>query len=118
MNKAQEVASVKHVFGEPTVSGERSVIPVAVVSYTFGFGWGGGPEQTDEQGHAVTTGSGAGAGGQVNARPVAVVELTPNETVVKPVQDGTRIAVAGMLLGGWALFQFGSTLRKLIGRRR
>ncbi len=114
---AQERASVKQVFGEPTQNGDRTVIPVAAISQSFMFGWGGGPEKTNAQGERVRIG-GEGASGNVVARPIAVVELTPQETRVIPVQDETRVTLAGMALGGWSIFWITATLRKLIGRKK
>ena len=102
--KMQDAASVKRVFGEPTVSGDKTIIPVATVSYMFGFGYGIGPEQEKDGQPQVTTGEGLGGGGMGQARPVAVLEVTPEGTQVKSIADGTRIALAGIALGHGTFF--------------
>ena len=101
---AQNVASVRQVFGEPSVVGGKTVVPIASVSYAFGFGYGGGPERTDERGNPIRSGGGGGAGGQAKARPVAILEVTPETTTLKPIEDTTRIALAGIALGAWTIY--------------
>ena len=113
----QESPAVKHVFGEPTVVGEKTIIPIAAVSYGFGFGYGGGPERKDEAGNLVKKGGGGG-GGQTRARPVAVLEVTPEGIDVEPVVDVSRIALAGIALGAWTVFWLAATVRRVAGSRR
>jgi uncharacterized spore protein YtfJ len=87
-------ASVRSVFGEPVVSGDRTVIPVARVRY--GFGGGGGSHRGEEG-----TGGGGGGGG-VTARPVGVVEISPEGTRFIPFDErrakGMALAL-GFVLG-------------------
>ncbi len=118
MREAQHVASVRQVFGEPTVAGDKTIIPVAAVTYAFGFGYGGGPERTDERGNPVRTGGGGGGGGQAKARPVAIIEVTAEETRVRPIEDPTRVALAGVALGAWTIFWLGATIRKFAKARK
>ncbi len=113
----QESPAVKHVFGEPTVVGDKTIIPIAAVSYGFGFGYGGGPERTDENGKLVRKGGGGGGGGRTKARPVAVLEVTQEGTRVEPVVDVVQIALAGIALGAWTVFWLGATLRKFAQAR-
>jgi uncharacterized spore protein YtfJ len=89
-------ASVKQVFGDPVVSGSRTVIPAARVRYAFGFGAGprkGGVEK-------------AGGGGRVSAKPCGVLEITPEGTRFVPAGGMWRIAAAaaaGFLAGAAAM---------------
>jgi len=53
---------VKSVYGEPVTSGQRTILPVATVQFSFGGGGGG---------------KGGGGGGKVTARPSGIVEVTP-----------------------------------------
>lgn len=117
MTTIQEVASVKQVFGEPKTVGDRTVIPVAAVSYGFGFGYGRGTEGGNGDATPGREGGGGGGGGRVHARPVAVLELTPERVRVEPIVDASRIALAGIALGAWSVFWLTATLRKVAGRR-
>jgi uncharacterized spore protein YtfJ len=115
----REKANVNAVFGEPVTVEGRTVIPVARVVYGFGVGVGHdavAEEQAAEEA-AEEAGGGAGGGGGVLAHPVAVVEVTPERTCVKPVIDEQKVALAGGLLAGWAIFWLARALVKILGRR-
>jgi uncharacterized spore protein YtfJ len=87
-------ASVKNVYGEPVVVGDRTVIPVAHVRY--GFGGGSGHPKGDE------AAGGGGGGGGVSATPSGALEITPEGTRFIKFHDrrDTRIALAlGFVLG-------------------
>jgi uncharacterized spore protein YtfJ len=71
--KLESGASVKNVYGEPVVAGDRTVIPVARLSYRFGAGGGEG-RRNDQQG------GGGGGGGMVSATPIGALEITPEST--------------------------------------
>jgi uncharacterized spore protein YtfJ len=92
-------ASVKSVYGEPVTSGDRTVVPVARVFYSFGGGGGGsGPETPKE-------GSGGGGGGMVTAWPAGALEVTPSGTRFVGLHDTKLLAlaaVAGFALGAAA----------------
>lgn len=105
-------ASTKTVFGEPIKVGERTIVPVARVGGGFGLGFGRG-KKTPEQGEnpAAQEGAGGGGGGTVSARPVAVIEITPERVRVKPIVDVTRVIMAGMLLAAWNVFWITLTVR-------
>jgi uncharacterized spore protein YtfJ len=86
-------ASVKNVYGDPVMAGNRMVIPAAEVRY--GFGGGGGSKKEDDAG-------GAGAGGHMSARPSGALEITPEGTRFIAFGDQRRIGAAlavGFLLG-------------------
>ena len=118
IEEMREKASVEAVFGPPQVVGEKTIIPIAQVSYGFGLGFGQGTAVSEgEEEAAPTTGEGGGGGGGVSAKPVAVLEVTPERTVIRPVIDEGKIAVAGILLSAWAIFWVARTLNRLFGRR-
>jgi uncharacterized spore protein YtfJ len=88
-------ASVKIVYGDPVVVGNRTVIPAARVRY--GFGGGGGRPKGDE-----STGGGGGGGGRASASPCGALEITPEGTRFLAFDDrgSTGAALAlGFVLG-------------------
>ena len=116
----REKASVNAVFGKPVIAEGRTIIPVAKVAYGFGMGVGHGPMAEEEvAGEAAEGGDagGGGGGGGVSACPLAVVEVTPEGTWVEPIVDEQKIALAGALLTGWAVFCLARALVKIFGRR-
>ena len=87
-------ASVKNVYGDPVLSGDRTVVPVAKVFYSFGGGGGRGRSGED--------GSGGGGGGMVAASPAGALEVTPAGTRFVGFHDRKLLAgaaLAGFLLG-------------------
>jgi len=83
-------ARVDVVYGEERKIGDKTIIPIAVVAYAFGGGSGGG----------------------VRVQPVAVLEVTGDETRVLPVLDWTRIITTAItIFGAWML------VRSLFRRR-
>ncbi len=99
-------ASVNSTFGPPVTVEGRTVIPVAEVGYGFGLGFGSG-----ETGEAESPrGEGGGGGGGVQARPLGVVEVTPEGIQVKTIVDEQKIAVAGVVLVAWIVFWVARTL--------
>ena len=94
-----ESATVGAVFGSPIVVGERTVIPVARVSY--GFGGGGTQAAPGHASHLVreagevstpaVTGAGSGGGGGLRVEPLAVVEITPRRVRIRPIVDVNRL---------------------------
>jgi uncharacterized spore protein YtfJ len=110
---ARESASVRQVVGEATVAGGRTIIPLARISNAYGFGYGTGPQRAGEEGAAPR---GGGGGGRAAARPVAIVEVTPNGTRVTPVLDVTRTTIAGIALAAWTVFWVAATVRRLARR--
>jgi uncharacterized spore protein YtfJ len=84
-------ASVKNVYGDPVMVGERTVIPVAQVRYAFGGGDGNRGER-----------EGGGGGGNVSARPCGALEITAAGSCFIPFDDRPRMAGAlalGIVLG-------------------
>jgi uncharacterized spore protein YtfJ len=113
-----EKLSAQTVFGQPATEGDKTVIPVAEV--TFGFGYGGGygrgnngAGQSTENGHSTATGEGAGSGGGAGGRttPRGYIRITPDEVKFEPIIDETRIPLAGILMVAWSVFWVMATIR-------
>jgi uncharacterized spore protein YtfJ len=99
-------ASVESVFGDPIETNGRTVVPVARVSYGFGGGFGYG-RSADEDGES-SEGEGGGTGAGLAAKPVAVVEISDDDTRVIEFGSNRRsAALAALCLG----------LGYLLGRR-
>ena len=97
------VATVNTAFGEPRVMDHRALIPVALVMGGFGGGGGEGKTATGEEGKP-REGSGGGGGGGFAVRPLAVLEVTDQQTRIIPILDVTKIILASMGLIGGTLF--------------
>ena len=97
-------ASVKNVYGDPVVVGNRTVIPAAEVRYAFGGG--GGRPKADEA-------PGGGGGGRVSAQPCGALEITPEGTRFISFGDQRRMGSA-LALG----FLLGAAVVALSGARR
>jgi uncharacterized spore protein YtfJ len=86
-------ATIKNVFGDAILAGDKTIVPVARVAFGFGGGTGSGPQGKGE---------GSGGGGGVRAVPAGVLEVTPDETRFIAFADKRRMAAAlgaGLLLG-------------------
>ncbi|HEY5624942.1 MAG TPA: spore germination protein GerW family protein [Dehalococcoidia bacterium] len=96
------------VYGEERTVGNKTLIPIAAVSYAFGAGAGGGtaPASNGHDGDAAPVGGGGGGGGRVSVHPVGVLEVEDDETRLVPVLDWTRIITTGLtVLGVWMVFR-------------
>ena len=115
----REKANVNACFGEPVTIEGRTVIPVAEIGYGFGLGVGHGPAVQAEapEGETPEEAGGGGGGGGAKARPIAVVEVTPEGVCVKPVIDEQKVALAGILFAGWAVFCLARTLVRIFERQ-
>ena len=120
----RDKADVNSVFGEPTTVEGRTVIPVARVTYGFAMGIGRGtvPAAADAdeaaQDAAEKEGNGTAGGGGMMAHPLAVIEVTPEGTWVKPVIDEQKLALAAGLLGAWVVVWLARTLVRIFGQPR
>ena len=97
-------ASVRNVYGDPVVVGDRTVIPVAQVGYAFGGGGGTNAESPN---------GGGGGGGKVYARPCGALEVTPEGTRFIDFADRPRMGAA-LALG----FVLGAAVVALTGTKR
>jgi uncharacterized spore protein YtfJ len=139
LGRISEEVNVDAVFGKPQTIEGRVLIPVAELSYGFGMGVGSGPscdcachsESADEgdscceeetceccEDHGGTIAGGGGGGAGAKARPIAYIEVGPEGTRVQPITDDGKIALAGILLGAWAIGWAGLVLKTLFTRRR
>lgn len=99
-------ASVKNVYGEPIVRGERTILPVARVAYGFGGGMGrkGAPHVPAEGQSNGQPDSGAGGGGGLRACASGVFEITDTGTRFIPANNTMQLlgaALVGFLAGAW-----------------
>lgn len=105
-----ETASVKRVFGDPTTVGHKTIIPIATVGIGFGGGAGKGKGHADTE-EPSQEGEGGGGGGKGITRPLAVLEVTEEETKLIPVVDLTRVILSGIFMLGAMTFM----ITRLIG---
>lgn len=114
----RSVASVDAAFGKPQEIEGKVLIPVAVVGSGFGLGFGQGStgQQTEKQ-PAPADGEGGGSLAGAGARPIAVIEVTAEDTTIRPIVDETKIALAGVALGAWSVFWVMATLRSIFSGR-
>jgi uncharacterized spore protein YtfJ len=91
-------ATVKNVYGEAVTAGDRTVIPVARISYAFG---GGGGDRDGD-----SSAEGGGGGGRISAAPAGALEISPEGTRFVYFSDWRKLASAltitfafGLLMG-------------------
>jgi uncharacterized spore protein YtfJ len=99
-DRAGIAATIKNVYGEPVIFGDRTVIPVAKVK--MGFGGGGGAGRRGEE----QAGQGGGGGGGAIAEPCGALEITPEGTRFIYYQDPMRLALAVGIAALAAIFFF------------
>jgi uncharacterized spore protein YtfJ len=99
LDRIKQSARVELAYGESRVVGDKTIIPVALVAYLFGGGSGSGVGPA-HNGANEGVGIGGGGGGSVRVQPVAVVEVTEDETRLIPIIDWTRIITAGITAAG------------------
>ncbi len=102
----QNSAHVKTVYGEPIVSGGRTVVPVAKVAYGFGGGLGTRTKDQIEGQEGRGSDEGGGGGGGAAAIPLGVVEITQDNTRFISFRL-TRKLVAGVTAGLLLGYVFG-----------
>jgi uncharacterized spore protein YtfJ len=98
---AQQVGA-RTVYGEPVVSGDKTVIPVASVAFGFGGGFGRRKESEDAE----------GGGGGIGFRgwPAGYIEITPAGTRYVPVNEYRKLGAA--VLAGIAVGVIWGKLRR------
>ena len=117
MEKAREAANWQSAFGEPQVIEDKTIIPVAQVGYGFGFGFGRGGPMSEEEGEPEMEGEGGGGGGGASAKPYGVIVVTPENVYFEEVEDSSKIAVMGIVMVAFSIFQVSKTLRAIFGRK-
>jgi len=125
IQQIREGAHWRSAFGDPQTVDETTLIPVANVSYGFGFGFGQ-PVEVQEKPRPgselePTThdeGNEAGGGGGVaRSRPMGAIVVTPDEVYFEEAGSYNKVALAGIGLAGWIIFQVALTVREIFGRR-
>jgi uncharacterized spore protein YtfJ len=110
-------ANVKNVYGRPVQQGDTTIISAAevIVAGGFGVGYGTGvrPEESKAEGGLESGGGGGGGGGGTSqARPVAVINASPEGVRVEPVVDLTKIGLAVITAWGFMLSQVLKMMRR------
>jgi uncharacterized spore protein YtfJ len=110
VDSLRDRAGVETVFGDPIEREDRTVVPVARVTYGFGGGWGSGGEdleadledlevtEDDEEVDADAFGEGGGFGGGLSAQPIGALVITDDGTKFVRLSDRRR-AVGALLIG-------------------
>lgn len=101
--EAQDVMSVKRVYGEPYQHNGVTFIPAAAIR--GGAGGGEGDSSDSSPG-------GRGGGMGLSARPVGAYQIRDNEVVWVPAADLTRVIVTGQIVVIVALLVIRSIVRK------
>ncbi len=109
LERIRATARVELVYGEERKVGDKTLIPIAAVAYTFGAGAGGGTGPASngrDGGGEAPMGGGGGGGGAVRVQPVGVLEVDGDETRLVPILDWTRIITTGLTaFGVWMVFR-------------
>src|SRR5215831_8428961 len=93
-------ATVKNVYGDPVVAGDKTIIPVAQIIYGFGGGYGYGrkPKKFPAKENVSVmndneknSGEGLGGGGGLLARPKGVYEISKQGTRFIPANNTRKL---------------------------
>jgi len=93
----------KSVYGEPVVSGDKTIVPVASVAFGGGGGFGEGTK-------SEKPGKGGGGGGGFRGVPAGFIEITPAGTRFVPIREKEKMAVA--VMAGIAIGMLVAKLRR------
>jgi uncharacterized spore protein YtfJ len=101
-------------FGDAVMRDGHTIIPVARTSFGYGVGFGrGSGGEADELGHRGDGGEGEGGGGGAggSATPVALIDITNDDVVIRPIMDPMRVVLSGVFLTAWVSFWLFWTMR-------
>ncbi len=105
LERIRASARVELVYGDERKVGNKTLIPIGAVAYTFGAGGGTAPASNGHDGGEAPMGGGGG-GGAVRVQPVGVLEVDDDETRLVPILDWTRIITTGLtVFGVWMVFR-------------
>jgi uncharacterized spore protein YtfJ len=105
-------------FGEAVQRNGHTLIPVARVNFGYGLGFGGGSRSGGgEQETGSEGGGGGGGGGGGSSTPVAVIDISDEGVRIEPVEDKTRMALAGIMMVAWNAFWVLWTIRTVVRER-
>ena len=116
VEQARDTAHWQAAFGEPLVEEDRTIIPVAQVSYGFGLGFGSGGGPSGDEGEPSGQSEGGGGGGGASTKPLGAVVVTPDCVYFEEVSDESKIALFGIAMVAFSVFQIAKTLRVVFGR--
>lgn len=109
LERIRATARIELVYGKERKIGDKTLIPIAAVAFTFGAGAGGGTAPVTSSDDGVVEapmGGGGGGGGSVRVLPVGVLEVDADETRMVPILDWTRIITTGLTVFGiWMVFR-------------
>ena len=109
LDELQKNANVNAVFGPPVTTGDKTIIPIASVTYGFGLGFG-------EASQGGESDSGAGGGGGAIAKPLGLAEITPERTRIEPIVNEQAVVAGGLALAAWAVFWITRAVIKIMRR--
>jgi uncharacterized spore protein YtfJ len=111
----RETSSAEAVFGEPVEVEDRLLVPVAAVARGFGMAFSAEIVDDAEDVEVSSDEGNGSAGGGSGSWPVAVLEISERETVVRPIIDETKTTLAAIALVAWVVFWVGATIRSVFG---
>lgn len=117
IEQARDAANWQSAFGEPQVIDDKTIIPVAQVGYGFGLGFGREGSVSEDEGDSGAGEEGGGGGGGASAKPYGVIVITPDDVYFEEVQDNGKIAVLGIAMSAFAIYQIAKTLQAIFGRK-
>lgn len=97
LTAAQDAITVRRVFGDPIVTGNVTLVPVAIV----GGGGGGGGKN----------GTAGGVGFGLGAKPAGVYVVRGDDVRWRPAIDVNKVIMGGQIVGIVALLTLGPILR-------
>ena len=103
LDQMRNSATVERVFGAPIEAEGKTIVPVAEIKLGMGMGFGKSNETEasgEDEAQGCDKGEGAGGGGGMTARPVAIIEITPEDTRVIPIIDEAAALRGRLILGG------------------
>ena len=117
IEQARDAASWKSAFGEPQVVDDKTIIPGAQERYGFALGFGREGSVPEDEGDSGTGDEGGGGGGGASAKPYGVIVVTADDVYFEEVQDTSKIAILGIAMSAFAIYQVTKTLRAIFGRK-
>ena len=112
-----QVASANAILGEPQTVEGKTLIPVAAVSRGFALSFEQEAPDLDDESDESTAEHDDSVGGLAASRPVAVLDLSDDDIVVRPITDETKVGIAGIALFAWVVFWIGATIRSVFGKK-
>jgi uncharacterized spore protein YtfJ len=117
VQKVQDNANVKVVFGEPIQQEGTMIIPVAKVSVQGGGGGGYGPDKrrgkdAEAADNPEKDAAGMGLGVSVRTVPLGYIEIVEGEAYFQEIVDRTKLMMTGMVLAGFVALVLGKLFRR------